>query len=171
MEEQSKEPPQQDSDSSPKLFGKMNGTIAAITGLVVAIGGLATATKGIWGGTGSSDTQAVASQVKSSGDEAAPDAEEDLSEEDPGFYDTDEDGSLRFLDGLWVETARDGTKLRYEEISNDGAMTVAVDRGGGEEGEDVYLRWPNQGGQAQKSWDRQANWSDVFNVYPKEEPA
>lgn len=159
----------QRSDESPKLFKNMNGVIAGVTGLVVALGGLATAYKQFFDKP--AERQAAVTESQAPADRAAPAAGEEEPAEDPGFYDTDADGTLRFIDGLWVETAKDGTKYRYEEISNDGTMTVAIDRGGGEEGEDVYLRWPNQGGQAQKSWDRQANWSDAFNVYPKEEPA
>lgn len=174
-QEQPQEPPQEQpgegsGGGGPKIFNKLNTMIAGVTGLVIAMGGLAATWDKMFGGK-PAEEQAATAQPETLAD-ATPAAEEQAVEEpaaeDPSYYDIDEGGTLRWIDGLWVEKTGNGT-FRYEQVSNDGYKTVAVDRGGGENGEDVWLRWDTAGGQAQKSFDRQATWEDVFNVYVPEE--
>lgn len=73
-------------------------------------------------------------------------------------------GTLSKVDGMWVWTTDDNTPYRYTEVSNDGTTIIAVLKGGGEEGKDVYLRWPNAGGTALQSYDNQDTWVEPVNV-------
>ncbi len=171
MEEQPQESPteqpDESSDGKPKIFGNMNTVIAGVTGLLIAIGGLATTWDKIFGGDEPAE-QAVAAKSEEAPAAEEPAADTAAEAEDPTYYDIDDGGSLRFIDGLWVENSNNG-KFRYEEVSNDGEMIVAVDRGGGDNGEDAWLRWPIAGGRAQESQDKQETWTDVFSVYVPEE--
>ncbi len=170
MEEQPQEQPAEGSDEQPKIFKNLNAWIAGATGALIAIGGLATTWDKIFGGEPAEQAAATKSAEAPADPAAAeePAAEEAAEAGEPTYYDIDDGGSLRFVDGLWVENSNNG-KFRYEEVSNDGEMIVAVDRGGGDNGEDAWLRWPIAGGRAQESQDKQETWTDVFSVYVPEE--
>ena len=73
--------------------------------------------------------------------------------------------TFRKIDGMWVWTNADGV-WRYSELDDDGTTTVAVSKGTGAEGQDIYVRFPNAGGQGFQSYDEQDNWRDgvIFTV-------
>lgn len=153
-------------DGGPKVFKNLTAWIGGATAVVVALGGLAGAYRNVFPHepAQAADTNGVQA--------AAPSAAG--TEQDQGTitaYTTDDDGSVRLTDGMWVWTTKDGEKYRYKELSNDGTTTVAVLKGGGDKGQDVYLRWPNAGGQAFQSFDEQASWSDPVEFTPDDQSA
>ena len=142
-------------DGGPKVFKNLTAWIGGATAVVVALGGLAGAYRNIF-----PHEQAQAEDANS-GQASAPSASQtDESQDAATAYTTDDGGTVRLIDGMWVWTTKDGEKYRYKELSNDGTTIVAVLKGGGDKGQDVYLRWPNAGGQAFQSFDEQASWSD-----------
>jgi hypothetical protein len=152
-------------DGSPKLFKNVTAWIGGATAVVVALGGLAGAYRNIF-------PEKPAEAADTNGAQAASSAAETEQDESPvTAYTTDDGGSVRLMDGMWVWTTKDGEKYRYKELSNDGTTTVAVLKGGGENGQDVYLRWPNAGGQAFQSFDEQANWSEPIQFTPDNQQA
>jgi hypothetical protein len=143
-------------DGRPKVVKNLTAWIGGATALVVAVGGLAGAYRNIFP---SEPAQTQATQNDATvPDKAAAPADQDQAA--ASAYTTDEGGNVHFIDGMWVWTTKDGDKYRYKEVSNDGTTTVAVLKGGGEKGQDVYLRWPNAGGQAFQSFDDQATWTE-----------
>ena len=150
-------------DERPKIFKNLTAWIGGATAVVVALGGLAGAYRNVFPGHS-------AQQVDANGEARAPDSHSQTEHEQSAIaaYTTDDGGSIRLIDGMWVWTTKDGDKFRYKEVSNDGTTAVAVLKGGGENGQDVYLRWPNAGGQALQSFDEQASWTDPVNLAPEE---
>ena len=159
-EEQSK----QAADDRPKFFKSMTAWIGGVTAVIVALGGLLTAFGGL---LGSHSREAI---VKSDSEQRVQSdvAPQSAEEEEPTSYTTGDGGTLRWVEGLWVWTDKDGVTYPYKEVSNDGVTTVAVFSGGGEDGKDVYLRWPNAGGQALQSFDDRENWNNPVEVVAKE---
>lgn len=152
------------SDGSPKLFKNLTAWIGGATAVVVALGGLAGAYRNIF--PNHSAQAADASSQASSPDSAAQTEQE---QSPVTAYTTDDGGTVRLTDGMWVWTTKDGDTFRYKEVSNDGTTIVALLEKGGENGEDVYLRWPNAGGQAFQSYDNQANWKDPVQFTPDDQ--
>ena len=160
------EQPDETTDDQPKIFKSLTAWIGGVTGVIVALGGLASAF-GIFSGRNTPQeemrTKGGAPVVQEEQNAISEDlnaATQSAQEEQTISYQTDDGGTLSSVDGLWVWTTNDGVKYRYKEVSNDSATTVAVLKGGGEDGADVYLRWPNAGGQAFQSFDEQATWTD-----------
>ena len=156
------EPPKDATDERPKIFSNMTAWIGGATALVVALGGLAGAYRNLFPDVSPPAQTAPAPQEVSQPTAASTSDEAQA----PTSYTTDDGGSLKVVDGMWLWTTKDGDKYRYKELSNDGTTTVAVLTGGGENGKDVYLRWPNAGGQAFQSFDDQATWTDPVDVTP-----
>ena len=146
-------------DGRPKIFKNLTAWIGGATAVVVALGGLAGAYQNFFSG-GSARTQANTTETNSS--DAAPSTDQEQAT--VTGYTTDDGGNIRLVDGMWVWTTKDGDKYRYKELSNDGTTTVAVLKGGGDKGQDVYLRWPNAGGEAFQSFDEQATWIDPVTL-------
>lgn len=146
-------------DGRPKIFKNLTAWIGGATAVVVALGGLAGAYHNIFPGS-SAQTQANATDTNPS--DVAASTQQDQTT--VTGYTTDDGGNIRLVDGMWVWTTKDGDKYRYKELSNDGTTTVAVLKGGGDKGQDVYLRWPNAGGEAFQSFDEQASWIDPVNL-------
>jgi hypothetical protein len=162
------EPPNEGTDDRPKLFKNMTAWIGGATGVVIALGGLATAYKSFMHDSPpraeaqTNTAQAVLDQPDAGEQNQVAPAGRDS---EPWYYTTDAGGRLRYVDGLWVETGSDGAvTARYDDDSGDGTTTVARLPGGGENGGDLYLRWPAAGGRAEKSVDRQQNWTDAYTV-------
>ena len=160
------EQPDETTDDQPKIFKSLTAWIGGVTGVIVALGGLASAF-GIFSGRDTAQEEVrtnggapVVQEERNAISEEANAATQSAQEEQPTSYKTDDGGTLSSVDGLWVWTTNDGVKYRYKEVSNDSATTVAILNGGGEDGADVYLRWPNAGGQAFQSFDEQATWTD-----------
>jgi hypothetical protein len=155
----------QSADNTPKIFKSMTGIIGGATALVVALGGLYTAYDKYLRKPPTEETApaddaarpAAAASVPQAG--AAPAAEKPRKS-----YTTADGGTLEWIDGMWVWTDKDGTPYRYKEESNDGTTIVARLPGGGEDGKDVWLRWPVAGGQAFQSFDNQDNWNNPIKV-------
>jgi hypothetical protein len=163
------EQPEEGTDDRPKVFKNMTAWIGGATAVIVALGGLATAYRNFVGDNRARSQAAAATA-------SAPAAQQDdgasastAPDEDRSSYKTDDGGTLRWVEGMWVWTTKDGDKYRYKEVTNDGVTTVAVLKGGGENGNDVYLRWPNAGGQAFQSFDEQANWTEPVALTPVNE--
>ena len=160
------EQPDETTDDQPKIFKSLTAWIGGVTGVIVALGGLASAFV-IFTGHNSPQAEVrtnggapVVQEEQNAISEELNAATQSAQEEQTISYQTDDGGTLSSVDGLWVWTTNDGVKYRYKEVSNDSATTVAVLKGGGEDGADVYLRWPNAGGQALQSFDEQATWTD-----------
>ena len=165
-------PPPADDVGKPKFFQNINGVIAGITGLVIALGGLAATWDRMF--KPKEEQQEIVAGAEQSNAEAAPEATEaEAADEEAGTpsaytYNADNGGTLKWANGLWIEADANGNVLgRYDPTDDDGVNTTAKLPGGGENGEDVYLRWPNAGGQAQKSEDRQAHWEDAYWLTPE----
>ena len=160
------EQPDETTDDHPKIFKNLTAWIGGVTGVIVALGGLASAFV-IFTGHNSPQAEVrtnggapVVQEEQNAISEDLNAATQSAQEEQTISYQTDDGGTFSSVDGLWVWTTNDGVKYRYKEVSNDSATTVAVLKGGGEDGADVYLRWPNAGGQAFQSFDEQATWTD-----------
>lgn len=145
-------------DDQPRIFKNVTAWIGGVTGVIVALGGLASAF-GMFTGHNSRQAEVPANAAAPTSEPLAA-ATQSAQEDEPISYKTDDGGTLSSVDGLWVWTTKDGEKYRYKEVSNDSVTTVAVLKGGGEDGADVYLRWPNAGGQAFQSFDDQATWTE-----------
>ena len=165
------EQPDETTDDQPKIFKSLTAWIGGVTGVIVALGGLASASGIFFSGRDSSQEEVrtksgapVVQDEQNAISEELNAATQSAQEEQPTSYKTDDGGTLSSVDGLWVWTTNDGEKYRYKELSNDSATTVAVLKGGGEDGADVYLRWPNAGGQAFQSFDEQATWTDPVKL-------
>ena len=164
------EQPDETTDGQPKIFKSLTALIGGVTGVIVALGGLASAFV-IFTGHNSSQAEVrtnggapVVQEEQNAISEDLNAATQSAQEEQTISYQTDDGGTLSSVDGLWVWNTKDGEKYRYKEVSNDSATTVAVLKGGGEDGADVYLRWPNAGGQAFQSFDEQATWTDPVKL-------
>ena len=164
------EQPDETTDDQPKIFKNVRAWIGGVTGVIVALGGLASAF-GIFAGHNFQQaevrTEDGAPFVQEKRDAISGDlnvATQSPQEKQPASYKTEDGGTFNLVDGLWVWTTKDGEKYRYKETSNDSVTTVAVLKGGGEDGADVYLRWPNAGGQAFQSFDEQATWRDPVRL-------
>ena len=156
-EEQPKDAP----NDRPKAFQSLTGWIGGVTALVVALGGLVAAYRNLLPASAPAPSSSAAQHdVNSESASLVAQAQE------PASYTTDDGGAIQMVDGMWVWSTKDGDKYRYKELSNDGVTTVAVLKAGGENGADVYLRWPNAGGQAFQSFDDQATWTDPVELTP-----
>jgi hypothetical protein len=159
------EQPREATDDRPKIFKNMTAWIGGATAVIVALGGFLTAFGGLLRND-SRHADAKAETVQHTPSASDPDVGSQPSEEEvPASYKTGGGGTLKWVDGMWVWTDKDGT-FHYKEVSNDGTTTVAKLPGGGENGEDVWLRWPNAGGQAFQSFDDQKNWNEPVEVTP-----
>ena len=149
------EQPDENAGQGLGFFKSANGLIAGITGLVVAFGGLVTAyhefiqkprreAAANAENAVSQEANNVAAADSQAADTQAPE------DQDPWSYDTDADGTLLFKGGLWIETDAVGTVTRYTPESVEDGFTYASDKGAGPNGQDVFLRWPTKGGQAEK---------------------
>jgi|1186.fasta_scaffold20317_3 hypothetical protein len=167
MEKEPNEAP----DGQPRAVKNLTAWIGGATAVVVALGGLAAAIKGVVHDNRSqpqAQAPTLTNEARTS-NAVQPDQQSEAApagrENEPWYYKTSDGGTLRFEDGLWVEKGPDGAiKARYDDESGDGTMTVAKFPGGGENGEDVYLRWPPAGGRAEKSIDRQQTWNDAYTL-------
>ena len=160
------EQPDEIADDEPKIFKNLTAWIGGVSGVVVAVGGLASAF-GIFTGHNSPRGEVRAASgapvVQEEHNAISEDSNattQSAPEEEQTSYKTDAGDTLTPVDGLWLWTTKDGEKYRYKEVSNDSVTTVAVSKGVGADGADVYLRWPNAGGQAFQSFDEQATWRD-----------
>ena len=155
-------------DGRPKIFKNLTAWIGGATAVVVALGGLAGAYRNVFPGHPAQQVDANG-EARASDSPSQPDSPSQTQQEQGAIaaYTTDDGGNVRLTDGMWVWTTKDGDKFRYKEVSNDGTTTVAVLKGGGENGQDVYVRWPNAGGQAFQSFDEQASWTDPVNLAPE----
>jgi hypothetical protein len=156
------EEPKDGESRRPGLMNSMTAWVGGATALVVALGGLATATKDLW-------HRQPAATTESSAAPATPDTPDtsgsDAANEEPTAYSVDDGSTLRWVQGMWVWTDKDGNKYRYTDKGADGANSIAVLQAGGEKGEDVWLRWPTAGGgQASESHDNQETWTDLGEV-------
>lgn len=169
------EQPKEGAEQRPGFFKSANGLIAGLTGLLIAFGGLITAYREFI--QKPRNEAAAAANADSTDAQQAPEADTPTADtqaeanEDPWGYTTDTGGTLRFKGGLWIETDAEGTETRYSPESVENGLSYARDKGAAPDGEDVFLRWPTTGGQAQKSVDRQATWNDVYIVTPDSEQA
>lgn len=132
---------EQQIESTQGRTGKVTAWIGGITALVVALGGLATAVR------------------EFTKDDAAAQTTNADAKSRPTSFTVGDGGTFRKIDGLWVWTNTDGV-WRYTELENDGNFTVGVCRDCGTEKQDIYVKWPNAGGQALQSYDDQVNWTD-----------
>ena len=149
-----------DAAERPKLFRNMTAWIGGATAVLVALGGLAGAYRNLFSDAAPQTKAATNAQGLSQPAPASQTARV------PTSYTTDDGGTFRLVDGMWVWTTKEGDKYRYSQLSNDGVNSVAVLKGEGENGKDVYVRWPNAGGQALQSFDDQANWTAQVNFTP-----
>ncbi len=163
--------PKEDAEQRPGFFKSANGVIAGLTGLVVAVGGLVTAYREFI----QKPRMEAAANAESANAEQGAETEADTStadaqsaeDEDPWSYTINTGGSLRFQGGIWIETDAEGNEARYWQESVENGFTYASNNGAGPKGEDVFLRWQTAGGQAEKSFDRQKTWNDVYKVTPE----
>jgi hypothetical protein len=150
----------------------MTGVIGGATAVVVALGGLYTAydkfrnKEPVEETAPADDTLTPAATASAPRDTPAPAAQNGRKS-----YTTSDGGTLEWVDGMWVWTDKDGTTYRYTEETNDGTTIVAKLPGGGEDGKDVWLRWPVAGGQALQSFDDQENWNNPVKVTVDESAA
>jgi hypothetical protein len=147
-------------DDRPRFFSTLNGWVAGLTGLVLAFAGLFTAFDKLFPDKPSLTAASSNRPVDAPAAAVAP-VDRPITS-----YTTDEGSTLRRIEGMWVWTDKDANTFRYKEESNDGVTTVAVLKEGGENGKDVYLRWPNAGGMALQSYDDQANWNQPVEIKP-----
>jgi len=155
------EQPKDAANDRPKAFQSLTGRIGGVTALLVALGGLVAAYRNLLPASAPAPSSSAAQH------EVGPDSGSSITQaQAPASYTTGDGGALEMVDGMWVWTTKDGDEFRYKEVSNDGITTVAVLKGGGEKGADVYLRWPNAGGQAFQSFDDQATWTDPIKLTP-----
>jgi hypothetical protein len=163
------EEPEQPADNTPKIFKSMTGVIGGATAVVVALGGLYTAYDKFLNKPPAEETAPADDTITPA---AAPqNAPPAAAQNDRKTYTTGDGGTLEWVDGMWVWTDKDGTPYRYKEETNDGTTIVAKLPGGGEHGEDVWLRWPVAGGQALQSFDDQENWNNPVKVTVEEPEA
>ena len=158
------EQPKDPANDRPKAFQSLTGWIGGVTALLVALGGLVAAYHNLLPNGSAPGPSSSAAQH-----DVGPDSGSSITQtqaEAPASYTTGDGGALEMVDGMWVWTTKDGDEFRYKEVSNDGITTVAILKGGGEKGADVYLRWPNAGGQAFQSFDDQATWTDPIKLTP-----
>ena len=153
---------EQQNESSQGRTGKVTAWIGGVTALVVALGGLATATKEIWGGDKDAKANTVQQASDSTTKSKAP-ASRPTSYQITGG----DGGTLDRVNGTWVWIDAKGTPYKYEQQSDDGTTTVAVLRGYGDDGGDIWLRWPNAGGEGLQSWDQGESWKYPIHVAPK----
>jgi len=161
------EQPNDAGGGKPGPLNNMTAWIGGATALVVALGGLATATGNLWPKKESAptSTEESASSAPSTAQDASASNAAEADEGYPSAYNIDGGGTLSWVEGMWVWTDENGTKNRFTEQSSSDVTTIALLKGGGEGGEDIWLRWPTPGGgQLQKSIDNQANWTDVGEV-------
>lgn len=145
-------------DESPRGgMGKITAWIGGVTALVVALGGLVTAVKEFR--KEDAPVREAKAEVGAIDAKQAAMTSSDPAKSRPTSYTLSDGGTFKRIDGLWVWTNAEGV-WRYSELDNDGTNTVAVARGRGSEGQDIYVRWPNAGGQGFQSYDEQENWTD-----------
>ena len=146
----------------PKFLSGTTGLIGGLTALVVAVGGLATATKDMWGG----DKDAKANMAQESSSEPMTKSKAPTARPTSYKIIGGEGGTLDKVSGTWVWIDAKGTPYKYEQQSDDGTTTIAVLRGYGENGGDIWLRWPNAGGEGLQSWDEGESWKYPVQVMP-----
>lgn len=154
----SQEQPDEVPKRRPRFFNSLTAWIGGATAVIVALGGLASAYRDLFP-AGQSAAQAPNDTQNINRDDSAV-----QPADAPASYSTDDGDKLKFVEGMWLWTTKEGVDYRYKELSDDGVTTVAVLKAGGEKGEDVYLRWPNAGGKALQSFDDQSTWSDAGNL-------
>ncbi len=150
-----------DSDERPKISKTVTAWIGGATAIVAALGGLSGAFNNFRFANSAQTQDAAAAQNVA---EPAGGTSADQPQE-PTSYTTGDSGSFKLVDGMWLWTTKDGVEYRYKVLSNDGTTTVA-ELVGGEDGKDVYLRWPNAGGQALQSFDDQETWIKPIELQP-----
>jgi hypothetical protein len=160
------EQPQDSADGTPKLFKSMTGVIAGLTALVVALGGLFTAyDKFIRKEPEKVETAATATPAAAASmPQTAPPSREKVRKS----YTTGDGGTLQWVSGMWVWTDGKDNTYRYTEESNDGVTIIAKLR---ENGENVWLQWPTEGGDALQSFDEQEHWEKPIKVTVKKPAA
>lgn len=142
-------------EGSQGRHGNLTTWVGGMTAFVVALGGLVTAVNQFW----KDDTPARESKVETTDAKQAAMTPGEPAKSRPTSYTLSDGGTFKRIDGLWVWQNAEGI-WRYSEIDNDGTTTVAVSKGTGAEGQDIYVRWPNAGGQGFQSYDEQENWRD-----------
>jgi len=159
------EQPQDATDDKPPVFRNINGWIGGITGVVLALAGLRAAYQQLMPDKAPVEAAAAAEGEPANADTAvASDEEAAADEEGPSSYTTDDGGTLAWVDGLWVETAADGTVTNFHHLSSENGMTNASDPATG-----LFLRWPEAGGIVEQSVDGRANWTDRYRITPDAE--
>ena len=156
------EQPQDAADDKPPVFKNINGWIGGITGVVLALAGLRAAYQQLMPDKAAVEA-AAAGEGGSANSETAVASGEDAAAEDQGpwSYTTSKGGTLAWVDGLWVETAADGTVTNFHHLSSENGMTNASDPATG-----MFLRWPDGGGVVEQSEDGRVHWSDRYRITP-----
>ena len=154
---------EQPGGDEPKAVRRMTAWIGGATAVVIALGGLAGAFQNFHP-FGSSPAPTATDVPAATAAEPSAAAAADTQ---PPAYTTGDGGTVKKVDGLWLWTTAAGDHFRYKPVSDDGTTTVALLPGGGEGGKDVYLRWPNAGGQALQSYDDQATWIEPVEFKPE----
>ncbi len=157
------EQPNEAAGGRPKFLSTTTGLIGGLTALVVAVGGLATATKDMWSGDKDSKAEIVERDSSESAAKSKPTAARPTSYQITGG----EGGTLDRVNGTWVWIDAMGSPYRYEQQSDDGTTTIAVLSGYGDNGGDIWLRWPNAGGEGLQSWDEGESWKYPIHLAPK----
>lgn len=154
------EQPKDDEGRRPGIMNNMTAWVGGATALVVALGGLATATGNLW-----PKKERVEAATSNPVSTTTDTTDGDAGNEEPTSYTVDDGSTLRWVQGMWVWTDADGNKYRYTDQGADGANSVAVFKGGGASGEDLWLRWPTAGGgQVSESSDNQESWKDLGEI-------
>lgn len=166
-----------DGDGRPKRFNNLTTWLGGATAVIVALGGLAGAARDLWPSSAQTtsdnavspdDASQTATDNAAAPDDASQTPATPATDQDQRItsYTTGDGGTLELVDGMWAWTAKDGTVYHYKQISDDGTTTVALLPADGQDQKDVYLRWPNAGGQAFQSFDNQDTWTQPIQVQP-----
>jgi hypothetical protein len=136
--------------------------------VVVALGGLTAAWHDIFPKNEAAETQqsdATQPDQANASDNSGDANEVSAASDDPWTYTTDNGGTLYYQGGYWIENI-DGTETKYQPQSVQNGFTYVWGQGVGENGEDVDLRWPTKGGQAEKRNGQVTTWNDAYTVTP-----
>lgn len=154
------EQPQGVADDKPPVFRNINGWIGGITGVVLALAGLRAAYQQLVAHEPAVQT-AVAGEGDAANSETAVASSEKAAagDEGPWSYTTSTGGTLAWVDGLWVETAADGTVTNFQHLSSENGMTNASDPATG-----LFLRWPDAGGIVEQSEGDRTSWTDRYRI-------
>jgi hypothetical protein len=168
---------------STRFFRKLAAWVAALTAIVVALVGLRTAVVEFWPKQSSESGPAnlngsaalYASAIPEVGPSSSPSPTESLQAKVPPSPPTPTPtvtvlptsyekpgGFLAKAGNSWVETdSRNAVSFEFKQVSRRNGMTIVYD-----ETRDVYMRWPNDGGQVQWSNSNPQVWSDLYIVTP-----